>query len=398
MKILGDQQILLLNPLFEAIGEVSTYSGRDISPEQLEGVDALITRSTVNVNESLLAGTNVKFVGTCTIGTDHFDTAYLDQQGIYWTNAAGCNADAVVQYVISAMAQLAPNWLQAKVGIIAHGNIGSRVYRRLKALGIDCCCYDPLLSLEGLPPAGLSSSNDPNLVSLETVLACDIITSHAPLTHEGPHPSYHLLGEAELAAISSQSLLISAGRGAVIDNQALLARMQQGNAFKLALDVWENEPDILTELIPYADIVTPHIAGHSLEGKERGTYMVYQQLCRFLSLEESATAIQALNTQRKPLPEQWQQRFSDDSDEALFNQLLLLMYPIMEDDQRLRAWSPSKSVDAQTTDPQSMPEYFDALRKHYPIRREYTHFILPQWLQDSRIGQWMAALTDQPIA
>ena len=386
MKILGDQQIPLLQELFGEIGHVDTYHGREITQEQLADVDVLITRSTVAVDESLLAHSKVKFVGTCTIGTDHMDTGYLDQQGIAWTNAAGCNADAVVQYVLSAMAMLAPHWRQSRVGIIACGNIGSRVYRRLTSLGVQCCCYDPLIS-PSRSHASQADIHSTDFVSLDTVLDCDIITSHAPLTHDGPYPSLHMLGNNELAMIRPDSLLISAGRGAVIDNQALLAHMREGKTFKLALDVWENEPDILTDLLPYTDIATPHIAGHSLEGKERGTYMVYQSLCNYLGIPEHISAKQHLNTERSLLIDHLQashhQRPEGDEYDT-FNQWLLAMYPIMLDDQRLRSWQPQSMP---------MPEYFDHLRRHYPVRREYPHFILPDGASSSPLGQWMAALT-----
>jgi erythronate-4-phosphate dehydrogenase len=380
MKILGDQQILLLHELFSQLGKVEAYSGREITPQQLQGVEALITRSTVVVDESLLAQSNVRFVGTCTIGTDHLDTHYLGQQNICWTNAAGCNADAVVQYVLSAMAQLAPAWRRSRVGIIACGNIGRRVYRRLTSLGVECVCYDPLFPKK---PPDDPNEEGINLVSLDTVLACDIITSHAPLTKDGPYPTYHMLGTHELAMIRPDSLLISAGRGAVIDNQALLAHMQEGKTFKLVLDVWENEPDILTDLLPYTDIATPHIAGHSLEGKEQGTYMVYRSLCDYLDIPEDDLAKNTLNTERRRMPLH-ERKPPQVPDEDIFNQWLLAMYPIMDDDSRLRAW-------CQQAGP--MSDYFDALRKHYPVRREYSHFMLPDWAVSSLLHHWMDALT-----
>ncbi|MFT5118884.1 MAG: erythronate-4-phosphate dehydrogenase, partial [Kiritimatiellia bacterium] len=236
MKILGDSQLLLFDELFSGLGETSTYSGRELSAEQLSDVDVLITRSTLTVDENLLAHSKVKFVGTCTIGTDHFDTDFLDRQGIEWTNAAACNANAVVQYVLSAMAQLAPHWLHSTVGIIGCGNIGGRVYSRLKALGVNCRVYDPFLTVK----------DNPDLTSLNHVLQSDIITSHAPLTLTGDYPTRHLLDAQALDQLRSGTVLISAGRGAVIDNQALLRKLSIAKNIRVALDVWEGEPDILT--------------------------------------------------------------------------------------------------------------------------------------------------------
>ncbi len=383
MKILGDSQILLFEELFSSLGETATYSGRNLSAAELEGVDALITRSTLNVDQALLNGSSVKFVGTCTIGTDHLDLDYLQSQSIRWTNAAACNANAVVQYVLSAMAQLSPEWMQSTVGIIGCGNVGGRVYRRLKALGVNCQVYDPFLSAQ----------DNPDLVPLEDLLQADIITSHAPLTTTGEFPTYHLIGEHELNQLRPNALLISAGRGAVIDNQALLNRLTQKKDIGVVLDVWDNEPDISAELLSLVDIATPHIAGHSLEGKEQGTVMVFQQLCESIGVAPSVDVSTIVNTETALLPELRPKIVpkivtaipleDSASPVAILNRVLLAAYPIMEDDARLREWKNSG---------QAMAVYFDRMRKEYPVRREYSHFIFPDVAQCSPIADWLALL------
>ena len=385
MKILGDSQILLFDELFSSLGETATYSGRELSEGQLIGVDALITRSTLNVDQALLANTDVKFVGTCTIGIDHLDTAFLDQQNITWANAPACNANAVVQYVLSAMAQLSPRWMSATVGIIGCGNVGGRVYRRLTALGVNCQVYDPFLSARSSSEDSLDSSSL-KLVSLEELLQSDIITSHAPLTTTGDFPSYHLLGEKELEQLRPNTLLISAGRGAVINNQALIKRLTDKKDIRVALDVWENEPDISAELLSLVDIATPHIAGHSLEGKEQGTVMVFEQLCQHLGVASPVSVMDIVNTETSALPVLSNSHLSNKSDlapEDMLNQVLLSAYPIMQDDARLRAWSQSG---------QSMTTYFDRMRKNYPIRREYSHFIFPEDAQQLPVSNWLNIL------
>ena len=376
MKILVDSQIPLLHELFSCLGEVNTYSGRVIEPEQLQDVEVLIVRSTMMVDESLLQHSSVKFVGTCTIGTDHLDTDYLDAKGITWANAAGCNANSVAQYVLSAMAELAPQWLTANVGIVACGNIGRRVYRRLRALGVNCFCYDPFLSSEACS----------HLTSLEQVLQADIVISHAPLTTTGKYPTQHLLSHTQLEQLQDGCLLISAGRGAVVDNAALLAKLKPHKNISVALDVWEHEPDINLELLALVDIATPHIAGHSVEGKQNGTVMVYRALCEFLQV--SAIDVDTiLDTEKQALRINANKLAGTPAEQ--FNQLLLAAYPIMQDDQRLREYL-HQPVAAKL----SMAEYFDTLRKHYPARREYPHFIFPTVAQQAPIKDWLLALYD----
>ncbi|MGS2717962.1 4-phosphoerythronate dehydrogenase [Eionea flava] len=390
MKILGDSQIRLFDELFSSLGETATYSGREITSSQLSDIDVLVTRSTVNVDKTLLDNTPVVFVGTCTIGTDHVDLDYLQQKNIAWANAPACNANAVVQYVLSAMAQLTPHWINATVGIIGCGNVGGRVHRRLTALGVSCRVYDPFLSHE----------NNADLTSLDEVLQSDIITCHAPLTTDGAFPTYHMIGQRELEQLRPNTLLISAGRGAVINNQALLAKLSTAdNTLRVALDVWENEPNILPELMARVDIATPHIAGHSLEGKEQGTVMIYNALCDHLKIVPPIEVSTVVNTEKTSLLDiAGMDAISQPSSQEALNQLLLAAYPIVDDDARLRAWSRGVGSDTQAT----VAQHFDHLRKTYPVRREYSHFYYPDsegsdtscGSSGSAINAWLALLSD----
>ena len=361
MKIVADQNIPLLTELFADLGEVVALPGRELGAGDIGNADILLVRSVTTVNQSLLKNSGVKFVGTCTIGTDHLDTDFLAQQSITWASAPGCNANAVVQYVFSAMAFAQPDWLQATVGIIGWGNIGRRLYQRLTALGVRCRVYDPLLT----------AAHCPGLTTLAQVLACDIITCHTPLTTSGPFPTYHLLGEQQLQTINPGALLINSGRGAVIDNQALANYLSQ-KSVTVVLDVWEPEPAIDRQLLQQVTLGTPHIAGYSVEGKEQGSWQIYEALSQFLQqpidpdknhyLTCSKSIIDTIDTDQS-LPQQ-------------LNQLLLRCYPITDDDQALR-----QQMD------------FDRLRKYYPYRREYTGFELSRSLQAGPLAHYFSIIS-----
>lgn len=363
MKIVVDQNIPLAQELFSDIGELVTLPGRDMRAIDLVDADILLVRSVTKVNKALIAGSNIKFVGSCTIGFDHLDTAYLDGCKITWTNAPGCNANAVVQYVFSAMAALRPHWQQQKVGIIGCGNIGGRLYQRFKKLGIHVVVYDPFLS----------AGDCENLVSLDEVLQSDIITCHTPLTHEGLFPTYHLLSRNQLAQIPSDTLLINSGRGPVIDNQALLDELKR-RPVSVVLDVWENEPNIDRELLNKVMLATPHIAGYSLEGKEQGSYMIYQALCKYLKQPMSDLKKQFLSKDKSLLSIAASKSSLDeagfDQTESQLNDLLLACYDIRHDDKDLRH-----------------NENFDLLRKQYLSRRECSHFELPESFHNTSLAK-----------
>lgn len=354
MRIVVDENIPLVDECFGDLGEIVRLPGRDMTNKDLQGADALLVRSVTQVNAELLNDTPVRFVGTCTIGIDHFDTAYLDNEGISWASAPGCNANSVVEYVYAALAHLNIDWAGKQVGIIGCGNVGGRLYRRLKAQGVDCRVYDPFLSTEQIP----------DLTSLTAVLESDIVCMHTPLTRSGPHPSFHLVGEAQLQQLKPGAVLLNAGRGPVIDNQALLAHLKAGADLKVVLDVWEPEPDISRPLLQKVALGSPHIAGYSYDGKMQGTFMIYEALCRHLgrSPEKDLNAL-------RPSVNDPQRRWAGGETWPALQRLIPQVYDITEDDRRLRALA--ERADRGEAD---FAKGFDRLRKEYPKRREFGNY------------------------
>ena len=355
MRLVADENIPLVDTYFGQLGEVVRRPGRSMSAGDLRSADVLLVRSVTQVNASLLAGSSVRFVGTCTIGEDHLDKDYLDGAGIGWASAPGCNANSVVEYVYAALAHLDCDWQGRSVGIVGCGNVGGRLYARLRAQGVSCRCYDPFLS----------TGQNPDLTGLEQVLASDIVCLHTPLTRTGPYPSYHMIGSRELAMLPLDGVLLNAGRGAVVDNSALLAHLERRPGLRVVLDVWEPEPDISRPLLDKVSLGTPHIAGYSYDGKIKGTYSIYRALCEHLSLEPRRSLASGLPPLENPglaLP-------TVQSDWGAVKTLLPRVYDIAEDDRKLRTLA--RQAARGTAD---FAQGFDRLRKEYPIRREFGNY------------------------
>jgi erythronate-4-phosphate dehydrogenase len=347
--------MLMVEELFGQLGTIEYLPGRQISAADVADADMLLVRSVTRVDKALLEGSSVAFVGSATIGTDHVDQAYLAEQGIRFAHAPGCNANAVVQYDLSVLSRLQPDWHRIAdsltdsitVGIVGCGNVGARVYRALQSLGVRCRVYDPFLSAE----------QNPDLVDFESVLAADIIFLHTPLTTAGPFPTKHLFDADILASLSEDTLLINAGRGAVIDNRALLNLLESGSRLRVVLDVWEPEPNINCQLLERILLATPHIAGYSREGKIRGTEMLAEDFYQW----RDGTAVCANGVDS---------RSTEDAVEVVggenLSQVILASYDVAEDDRRMR--------EAITNRSDAVAEVFDRLRKDYPQRREFSHF------------------------
>lgn len=355
MLIVADENIPLLDSFFGDIGEIRRVSGRSMSNGDVRDADILLVRSVTRVNRELLEGSRVRFVGTTTIGTDHVDLDWLKGAGIRFSAAPGCNANSVAEYVLSVLSLHAErrglaDWSQLSVGIVGVGNVGGELAHKLERLGFDVRLCDP--------PRADREEDDEEFVALEEAMKCDVVSLHTPLTREGEHPTFHMIGPPELEALGADQLLINAGRGEVIDSSALLARLEQGNAPMVALDVWEQEPRIHPELVDRVWLATPHIAGYSLEGKVQGTEMIYQALSQFLGLPVRKKAGQFL-----PEPALSKISFTSSADEDDAIRIALrACYDPRRDDAKLR--------NAMNGSPEERGAAFDRLRRDYPIRRE----------------------------
>ncbi len=291
MKIIADENMPNVEALFGGLGDITLVNGRSLSKEQLMDADVLLVRSVTKVNESLLEGTPVKYVGSATIGTDHVDTEYLSEKGIGFNSAPGCNADAVADYVFSSLSYLyftkSVNWLEAKVGVVGQGNVGRCVASRFVELGCEVVAYDPLVD---------ETVSGVTLTTLCEVMTCDVICLHAPLTHTGLYPSFDMINDEYVAHLSAGQTIISAGRGGVINETALIERFHAlGGALNLVLDVWHEEPHPNMQLAALCDIATPHIAGYSKQGREKGTWFIYQSVCNFFDIPLKSSFSEAVS-------------------------------------------------------------------------------------------------------
>ncbi|MEE4173335.1 MAG: 4-phosphoerythronate dehydrogenase [Xanthomonadales bacterium] len=345
MKAVVDENIANLDTTFARHLDLRLLPGRQISASDLKDAEVLLVRSVTRVDEALLAGSRVRFVGTATIGTDHLDTRYLDAAGIAWASAPGSNADAAAQYTLGmiflACRRLQRDLLALRVGVIGHGNVGRRLHTLLDALGIACVVRDPPLATRGILPA----------VSRETVLACDVVCLHVPLTHDGAWPTVGMVDADALACMPAGALLVNSARGGVIVESALQAALDEGKVHA-ALDVWPQEPAIAPALLEATTVASPHVAGYSLEGKARGTRMIYDA---FLAWQGDRPAPESGATVERRPAEHLDLRSAGDP----VADAVITATRVARDDERMRRAAP---LDSTT---------FDALRRAHAPRHEF---------------------------
>jgi erythronate-4-phosphate dehydrogenase len=355
MKIIADANIPFVQECFSSIGDVIVIGGREITREVVADTDILLVRSITPVFADLLTGSNVRFVATATIGFDHIDVSFLRHNSIGFASAPGSNANSAAEYVIAALLEIGKKQnivLEGKsIGIIGVGNVGSRVAKKCRALGMDVLLNDPPLYRQ---------TDDPKYLPLQELFDCDFITLHTPLTFDGLDKTFHLADENFFKSLKKSCCFINASRGGVVDSDALKSRIQSGHLQAVVLDVWENEPNIDTELLEMVDIGTPHIAGYSLDGKIAGMIMIYNSVCKYFGIEPKYDVNDFL-----PEPEVKTIEINQDSEnnQGALLDIVRRIYKIEKDDATLRQIIKEPA--------ENRGKFFDNLRKNYYIRREF---------------------------
>jgi erythronate-4-phosphate dehydrogenase len=365
MIIAVDRAIPYWEEAFAELGEIRLFSGRDCEPADVRDADALVVRTITPVGAPLLEGSAVRFVAGASAGVDHVDQEYLKSRGISFSYAAGCNADAVSEYVFTALYVLASRrgWqLKGKsLAVIGVGNVGSRVARKARALGIEALLCDPPLR---------DTTANPQYRSLDDVLGADIVSLHVPLAHGGSYPTWHLFDRNTLGRLTPRQVLINSARGAVVDNRELKSALQAGKIGGAVLDVWEGEPQIDCSLLEWADIATPHTAGLSLDAKIRATAMARAALCSFFGMPSSWDTDSFFPAPRPIRPEH------GTADQDAVVSVLLQVFDIAKDDAALR----ERAAD------------FDRLRNDRPLRLEFGHFVVDLAERQAGLAETFAAL------
>lgn len=355
MKIIADKNIHFVDQAFKQFGNVQLIPTTEFKNDVLKNADIVIVRSEVKLNEKLLEGSKVKFVGTSTIGTDHIDLNYLQSRNIGFANAPGSNSNSVAEYVVAALLQLQEkfnfNLKEKSIGVVGVGNCGSKVVKYAKVLGMNVLQNDPPLK---------RITGNPEFLELDDLMDCDIITLHVPLTREGIDKTYHLFNRSRIFKMKKGSILINSSRGAVVETTALKDALSSGHISAAVIDVWENEPNIDAELLGKVFIGTPHIAGYSLDGKVNAIRMVYEAACKYFNQEIIWDPTTELNKIK------WLGRLKTEviiDYQTTLIQIVNNNYDILEDHEKL--------MQLCYLPPTQQGVYFMKLRTSYPIRREF---------------------------
>lgn len=281
--------------LLKQNGHIITFDLKDQTPDK---VDALFIRTyTIVTKEYLDQFPNLKYILKIGVGTDNIDSEECKKRNITLINAPGSNANAVAEYVIGVIIMGLRNILPQSdrlqnkgwrekiligseiknktVGIVGCGAIGKLIAKKLQNFEVkNILGYDPFMTAEQMKEHNIEKSE------LNVLLkTADIITLHLPLTPE----TTNLITYENFKNMKRTAILINSARGGIVNETDLVRALQEKLIQTAALDVFENEPTVRSELLDLENIViTPHIAGYTTEADSEMSLMPVKKLLEII--------------------------------------------------------------------------------------------------------------------
>lgn len=352
IKIVIDSAIPFIRGVFENVASVEYHVGDKITSDIVKDADVLIVRTRTKCNRELLHGSKVSLICTATIGFDHIDKHYCELNGITWYSMAGCNSNSVAQYFLAALAYLnlqkCLNFSQLTVGVVGMGNVGSKIVRYCRVIGINVLINDPLI---------VENQIDKLVTFDELISKSDIITFHVPLQKDGIYPTYHMINNQSFSKVKEGVVLINTSRGEIVNEEDLVQLINNKVIGDIILDVWENEPQINLQLLEKAMISTSHIAGYSADGKRNGTLGSVLKVSQYFGFKDLDKKVSQPLLPVNPIIEV---NCEGKSFEVVFSEVILRTY----------------SIDSDSNQLKSNPTNFEHFRNQYPNRREFGSYTL----------------------
>lgn len=314
MHLTGDEdlkskmRVLVCDPIHEEGIEKLRQAGFEVDvnptivPEELRKVvsnyDVLIVRSRTEVRKEIIeAGRRLRVIGRAGKGVDNIDSVTAKKRRIVVLNTREAASDAVAELTIGLIVSLARSiphanqsmkegkWIKKQLrgwelrdrtlGVVGLGNVGGRVARIAKALGMKI-----IFTKRTPPDPKLLKELEAEFVALKELLRrSDVVTIHVPLTID----TRYLIGAEEIRLMKKGAYLVNTARGEIVDEKALLDALKSGKLGGAALDVYETEPPENLSLISLPNVIcTPHIGAETERAQKTVAASIAKKIINFL--------------------------------------------------------------------------------------------------------------------
>jgi (S)-sulfolactate dehydrogenase len=306
-EFMDDAAVASLKRRFDTSYDAGLAERREALLVAVADADAVIVRNKTRVDAEVIASARkLRVVGRLGVGLDNIDLAVCQARGIEVIPATGANALAVAEYVIATALVLvrgayfsttavgAGQWPRGRLaqgrelhgktlGVVGFGSVGRATARLARALGMTAIGFDA--HVPAASAVWAEEQTTPRRFD-DLLRDADVVSLHVPLT-----PATRGLMDAEgLSLLKRDAILINTARGGVVNETALAAALRAERLGGAALDVFETEP--LPAGSPLADcpnlILTPHIAGVTLESNARVSMLIADKVGAALDAAQSA--------------------------------------------------------------------------------------------------------------
>lgn len=275
--------------------------------EHVKGVDGILSQLVDKIDGEVMdaAGPQLKVISNYAVGYDNIKLADAAQRNILVTNTPDVLTDAVADHALALMLAAAHRVAESDrfsragkyhgwqpflllgqdvygktLGVVGMGRIGGAVARRAaKGFGMKVLYFD-----RGQTNAELDAEIGSEAATMEDLLKkSDFISLHVPLLPE----TKHLISAPQFEMMKKTAVLVNTSRGPVVDEQALLNALKNGDIFAAGIDVWENEPNLTPGLTELENIVlTPHTASATIETRDNMSKVAAENMAAALSGQE----------------------------------------------------------------------------------------------------------------
>ena len=279
-----------MRELYDAVlNEADEPMSRDALIAAMRDCDVLVPTVTDRIDAEMIeaAGERLGMIANFGAGTEHIDLAAAAKRKIIVTNTPGVftddTADIAMAGIIGVPRRIregtglvrsgkwtgwAPSGLLGRkiggkvLGIVGMGRIGQAVAHRARAFGLKTAYYNR----KRLPEAVERMFEARYVADLDTLIAeADILTLHCPLTEA----TRGMLDARRISLMKPETSIINTARGELIDQEALIAALEEGRLAGAGLDVYPDEPNVDRRLIRHPNVMTlPHIGSATVEGRE----------------------------------------------------------------------------------------------------------------------------------
>ena len=300
-EFMDERAVALLRAQHEVVHDPKLVDDPARLRAEAASADAIIVRNRTQVRGDLLeALVRCRVVGRLGVGLDNIDVPGCEARGMRVIPATGANAQSVAEYVIAAALLLLRGAYQSTaavaagawprtalgngreiggrtLGLVGFGSIGQLTARLARGVGMSVVAHDPLMNAAD----SAFGEGGVRAVSLDELVAtADVVSLHVPLLDS----TRHLFDAQRLAAMRKGAVLVNSARGGVVDEVALATALRSGHLGGAALDVFEREPlpagSVLVDCPNL--LLTPHIAGVSVESNDRVSSLIAHKVIEAL--------------------------------------------------------------------------------------------------------------------